>query len=550
MDGKRPARNAALSGFYLGIAWLCGHHEIPIMVSCAAAATWVFFSIRSWRLLRYAALSLVIAGLVSAVQLWPTYEFGARAVRWVGSVNPVAWNDRVPYTIHTIYSLPAKGIVETFLPSSSTYADASPFLGAAAVTLALVGVWSRWRDRRVRYLAATAVLSTLFALGAFTPLHGILYSLSPLLAKARIPARAIHLLDFALAVLAAYGADCVARRDFPRRIGAITAGFGVLLLGTLVVQAAGGHEPDDRLWLTALCALATATVLRMAHRASIDAKFATAVLLGLVLMELHNLSTRFPHRFEPPGLKFASNLLKNRDIADWLRAQPGPVRVLVNDADVPENFGDWHQIEMLQGYLAGVPANLANGSLHTQRRQELFGVTHMVGRQPGRPDRVALFEGASGVKVFSNPGSMPRAWSVHRAIRANDTGHLDRLIEDPVFDFHERAAFLGAPPQLEPCAQPDQIDITRRGTDRVTIRAQMACRGLVILGDSYYPGWRCKVDGRPAEVLEVYGLIRGVVVEAGPHTVDMIYRPLSNLGGAALTLAGVLATLALVRFGR
>ena len=54
-------------------------------------------------------------------------------------------------------------------------------------------------------LAVLAMLSALYAMGAFSPLHGVMYALSPALAKARIPVRAFHLYDFALAVLAAFG---------------------------------------------------------------------------------------------------------------------------------------------------------------------------------------------------------------------------------------------------------------------------------------------------------------------------------------------------------
>src|SRR6187549_3777363 len=39
-EGRQPWRNAALSGLFLGLAWLCGHHEIPLLVSLLAALLW------------------------------------------------------------------------------------------------------------------------------------------------------------------------------------------------------------------------------------------------------------------------------------------------------------------------------------------------------------------------------------------------------------------------------------------------------------------------------------------------------------------------------
>lgn len=127
---------------------------------------------------------------------------------------------------------------------------------------------------------------------------------------------------------------------------------------------------------------------------------------------------------------------------------------------------------------------------------------------------------------------------------------MDALVQDPAFDFRKTVAVLGDAPQLDQCQGRDEVRMVRRGMDRVTIAADMACRGMVILGDSFYPGWRVTIDGRPAAIREVYGALRGVVVESGQHTVDMIYRPLSILGGAALSLLGLAITLAIPRFHR
>ena len=74
----------------------------------------------------------------------------------------------------------------------------------------------------------------------------------------------------------------------------------------------------------------------------------------------------------------------------------------------------------------------------------------------------------------------------------------------------------------------------------------MRCTGMVILADSYYPGWQATVDGRSAPIWEAYGAIRGVVVPAGDHQVEFRFRPGSVYLGAGLFLLGLLATGVLV----
>jgi uncharacterized membrane protein YfhO len=68
---------------------------------------------------------------------------------------------------------------------------------------------------------------------------------------------------------------------------------------------------------------------------------------------------------------------------------------------------------------------------------------------------------------------------------------------------------------------------------------------MVVVSDTFYPGWRARVDRQPAEIFEVNGAMRGVLVPKGTHTVTMRYRPLSVYLGAALSLLGVLGALAL-----
>src|SRR5262249_55558447 len=157
-----------------------------------------------------------------AIQLWPTYEFAQLSKRWVGGESAAGWNDRIPYTIHTSYSLPARAVVETMLPSPYTYTEIAPFLGGVAVSLALLRLAADWNDRPAEWIAAVGALSLAYALGAATPFHGWVYALSPMMARARTPIRAFLFFDLALAVLAGYGLHTILARTSPvwaRRIG-------------------------------------------------------------------------------------------------------------------------------------------------------------------------------------------------------------------------------------------------------------------------------------------------------------------------------------------
>jgi uncharacterized membrane protein YfhO len=63
--------------------------------------------------------------------------------------------------------------------------------------------------------------------------------------------------------------------------------------------------------------------------------------------------------------------------------------------------------------------------------------------------------------------------------------------------------------------------------ERVVVRATSSARGLLVLDDNWFPGWKAKVDGRPAPIERVDYLFRGVPIGPGAHTVEFTYEPVS-----------------------
>jgi uncharacterized membrane protein YfhO len=98
---------------------------------------------------------------------------------------------------------------------------------------------------------------------------------------------------------------------------------------------------------------------------------------------------------------------------------------------------------------------------------------------------------------------------------------------------------------METCQEPDDVRMTRHSSGRVTIRADMGCRGMLILGDSYFPGWAATVDGKPTQVYEAYTAERGVMVDKAKHPIEMRYQPASVFAGLAMTLLGIFGAVVL-----
>jgi len=549
-EEARPLRDSALAGLALGIAWLSGHHELPLLLSLAAAGALAWLSWTQHRTLLRPLTSLAVFGLVtaliSAVQILPMIEFGRLGVRWVGTPDPVGWRDLVPYTIHSIYSMSARDVLGSFI-LVGRQVEAGFFVGLVVLSLAAMGLMSHWNQRAVRVLAGMGICALIYAAGQSTVIHGLFYALIPMVGKARVPLRAVALAHFALAALAGWGLDALLRRTAPLRAVALA----LTLLGCAIVAGAGyrlaaaGELADESTLRAGFIALALAALLAAFRAGRLEPR---AAALGVVLAAVIELSplALFSSRYQENGWRFAGALHRNDDLAAWLRTQPGQVRVSADDTEFPENFGEWQGISQASGYTAGLATNLRGPGWHLPEWQNIAGVTHWLASKPARPDQVDMYEGRTGVHAWRNPGALPRAWLVHQTIAVRDVEDLNSRVRNPAFDPRRQAVLLGSAPPLKVCpAEQEDANVTGSSANQVTVQVRTDCTALLVLSETNYPGWRARIDGREAPILEVFGAFRGVVIGPRDSSVSFDFRPASVRVGWRLTLAGLVLVILL-----
>ena len=541
--GPRPAANAALSGMFLGIAFLSGHHQIPMFTAVAWIGVWIYLLARNRRLLVAAAAALLFAALSGAMQTLPAYEYGRLAKRWVRSPEPVTWSQPVPYSVHAYYDLKAFSLFGIVFPGVHAHFD--PFLGVVAFSLALFAVTALWRDARVRLLAALALAVLLYALGHNSVFQGALYGLIPELEKARSPSAAMVLFQFAAAALAAFGIDELTA-SWTARGTWILAGFGAFTLAiaeAMIFANKLTFPADDRIILTAVIALAAAALFAAWRRHALTGTQARVLLVLLLLLELGNTGQyNLADRSDRDQMQWLDKIKGNGDIAEYLRKQPGFQRAEVAQGAFAPNWGVLHGVEMHGGMGASVPVNVLESEFFGLTGRRMYGVAYTIAATPQPDAGDEVFAGASGMKVYRRD-AFPRAWAVHELVRVPNIAEGNILVNQDPGSFRRKAHMEGPPPHVEPCAAADTVQLIEHAPDRLAIRAEMACDGMVVLSDAFYPGWRARVDHRPAEIHQVDGAMRGVAVPRGTHTVTMRYRPVSVYLGAALTLLGILGAL-------
>jgi hypothetical protein len=191
--------------------------------------------------------------------------------------------------------------------------------------------------------------------------------------------------------------------------------------------------------------------------------------------------------------------------------------------------------------------------LREQRPEELVrllrlcSVTHVVAQHRVGGDRLRLVAQVPGffaapTLVLAVPDPMPRARVVAGVRIADGFDALGALLE-PDFD-PARMVLLPAGHAIEPPSSfRGSARIVDERADRVRIEAELSSEGYVVLADTHDPGWRVRVDGRPAPLVRANVAQRAVLVPAGRHVVEMSYRPPLVLAAVVVSIVSFLAAL-------
>jgi len=557
--GVRPPASAALCGLCWGLSWLSGDNQAPLFISLAAGLTWLWYvwRDRSWKLAGLVLLSLLFVFLTGALQILPAEAYGRLASRWSGAPQHMGWNGAVPYTVQQSFSASPLTVLGIVIPIPGIDNNAGPFIGIVASILSLTAVVTAWNRSEVKLFTALAAGGFAYALGFHNVFQGLIYAVVPFVDKAPTPALAIVIFGFGAAVLAACGIDelCALRGSgFVRRVVWGLAGFGLLIwfVAYCVLLAKAFAWPgDDRVIMTGLLAVLAAGLLLAWQKGNLGDRAAALLLTALMLIELGNVAgADFADRNDYARSSPMHAIRGNKDVADFLGRQPRPFRVDIDTDELPLNWPEYNNFDQMKSYVASLTNNWTPLEPQTLQARSLFGVQFTIGRGTAMPDATPVFEGVSGIEVFRNPHAFPRAWAVHETVAIAKPSDGQELIRDHLEELHSKAFMQGEHTGLETCATADAVMVTRQDTGHVTIAANMACDGMVVLSDTFYTGWTATVDKKAARIYEVNFAMRGVAVPRGVHEINYRYRPASVYAGAAMSATGVLGSCLIAFFDR
>jgi hypothetical protein len=549
-------RDVAVLGLLLGLQVLCGHPQAAWLTQVGLVVFLFGRRLeRPWRSslaglgvdLGMVALASGLGLALAGVSLLPLAELTRQGNRPEASL-----------TFATLFSEPDYGWASLLVPVQRPYfafqANAQFYAGLVPLIAGLCGL-TRLRDRNVRALVVLAAFAALLAAGDATPAFRVFFHVIPGVGWLRIHSRATVLVTLAFVLAAGL---FFSQSHSPRATRLIVG--TTLLVGLVAVVfclAWPGFRDIAILAAVGRGLLATAAGILLAGwtRAAHAGKAHRLLVWAVALVTTVDL-----------GL--AVRYLKQDNRASDLSAFEGKLRdllagqgLLASGKAPPrvflpgpcENAGMTYGWSSAQGYSALAPGRVW-GYLHgavgvsPPFDNNTFPSLDLAAFGPFPYSSMGLVVGVDprNEQVVYNPHPDPRTYLVGRIRQVRDDARSTALMRQG-HDFHTVALVEQAVALPDVALGPQSRSaITHFEPERIVVEVESEAPALLVLAESWFPGWSATVNGTSAPCIPANAWMRAVAVPQGKSEVVFAFHSTYLAHGAALSLLGLFVLVALL----
>jgi hypothetical protein len=151
------------------------------------------------------------------------------------------------------------------------------------------------------------------------------------------------------------------------------------------------------------------------------------------------------------------------------------------------------------------------------------------------------------IEVYEVNNTLPRAWFVNKTEIVSEEDVWNKIIQ-PDFDPH-KIAYV---PNEVSVSSEGQVSITHfeKSIHRITMSTESDGNHFLVLSEVYYPlRWKAMIDGEETQTHIVNGIIRGVVVPTGKHTIEFIYDKSAFNKGLTISFVSFVLALGFIGLG-
>lgn len=532
----------------------------------------------------FSALGIGIGGL----QILPGIELIMNAARSPHDSGQVF--AKVLISPWQLLSLPFPNIFGN--PATRTYWPTDTFIGKVT-TIGLVPLFfSLSAFRRKDTLTFWYIFATIITLILITsnPITYFLYRIPIPLFTSSSPTLMSFLFAFTLSVTCGLGlnfwlTDTHSIKKLVTRSLQIIGIFGLLMLGTkLPITPELSLHASVAIRALIYGALVSMSVITLFWIAIQFPKYKTHAITLLLIVHIFDLFIFFNrfNPFVPKALVFPQHTtidrIKNKN----------PDRYWgYGTANISANFASQYHIYSPEGYDplypkwygeflyayrngtlmeifddstrsdAAISSQFGDGGLSDMKKQKILNalsVRYILDRvenagseQTYPPDRIKRIEVYDDWAIYENKESLPRAYMADSIVSFTSPSNFSDVFFSP--SVSSASAFLPNESKVL-SSHGGKARITLYTPEHIKIETTSTASGLLVLTDTFFPGWTATVDNNPTKIIKTNWTMRGVVVPEGTHIVSMMYAPKTVRYGALLSILSLGATIMLLLFLR
>lgn len=200
--------------------------------------------------------------------------------------------------------------------------------------------------------------------------------------------------------------------------------------------------------------------------------------------------------------------------------------------------------------------SMATISSKAQKILNLLAIQTIVSNKrlvaPSVLPKFTISQGTDTYSIYNNPQASPRVYLANKIHTAETIEEALRILQSDSFIAGQSVLLEQQDMMQDTLSSSDSALIVNEDDVNVTIRvSSQNPQSVLVLADTYYPGWNATIDGVSTEILPANISQRAVIVPEGNHTVQFIYRPKSLIIGAwitTITFFGIILLLVLPAF--
>lgn len=559
-------------------ALLAGHPQVYAYV---LGFTTLYALFRVTKPMRgYIALFTVLGIGIGGLQILPGAELISHAAR--SPHEPGNLFTKILIGPWQMLSLPFPNLFGN--PATRTYWPADTFVGKVT-TIGLVPLFFafsalRRKDAVTKWFILSVVVSLLLITA--NPITYILYRIPIPLITSSSPTLLSFLFAFSLSMVCGLGLDYwITDKHSVKKLIRRTMEVGVVFIALFLavklplIPELSQHAPVAirALVYGAILSGATLTLFWIAIQFP---KYRSHAIILLLIVHALDLFIFF-NRFNP----FVSNKLifPEHAILSYLRDKSPDRYWGYGTAGIPANFSSQYHIfspegydplypkwygEFLYGYRDGrlmdvftnstrsdaaVRSAFGDGGLSDINKQKVLSalsVRYILDRTENAASEqtyptsvVKPIHAFEDWRIYENLYSVPRVYFADQIMIYKNGAEFGQIFFSPKTNMSHTALLPAELTGVPRNTIGGSAAILTYEPERVSIHTERDMPGLLVLTDTYFPGWQADVDGNPADILRTNWTMRGVVVPAGAHTVTMTYTPKSVTYGAGLSMISI-----------